>query len=86
MRVKIPTIHANHIGHYATIVLEDGSTYRGTGFGYPKTVGGEFVFNTGMVGYTETLTDPSYRGQILCLTYPLIGNYGVPSNLIKDIY
>jgi len=43
MRVKIPTIHANHIGHYATIVLEDGSTYRGTGFGYPKTVGGEFV-------------------------------------------
>jgi carbamoyl-phosphate synthase small subunit len=86
MRVKIPTIHANHIGLYATIVLEDGSTYRGTGFGYPKTVGGEFVFNTGMVGYTETLTDPSYRGQILCLTYPLIGNYGVPSNLIKDIY
>ena len=84
MRVKIPTIHANHIGLNATIVLEDGSTYRGTGFGYPKTVGGEFVFNTGMVGYTETLTDPSYRGQILCLTYPLIGNYGVPSNSIKD--
>jgi carbamoyl-phosphate synthase small subunit len=86
MRVKIPTIHANHIGLNATIVLEDGSTYRGTGFGYPKTVGGEFVFNTGMVGYTETLTDPSYRGQILCLTYPLIGNYGVPSNSIKDRY
>jgi carbamoyl-phosphate synthase small subunit len=84
MRVKIPTIHANHIGLNATIVLEDGSTYRGTGFGYPKTVGGEFVFNTGMVGYTETLTDPSYRGQMLCLTYPLIGNYGVPSNSIKD--
>ena len=86
MRVKIPTIHANHIGQNATIVLEDGSTYRGTGFGYPKTVGGEFVFNTGMVGYTETLTDPSYRGQILCLTYPLIGNYGVPSNSIKDSF
>jgi len=86
MRVKIPTIHANHIGLNATIVLEDGSMYRGTGFGYPKTVGGEFVFNTGMVGYTETLTDPSYRGQILCLTYPLIGNYGVPSNSIKDSY
>lgn len=86
MRVKIPTIHANHIGLNATIVLEDGSTYRGTGFGYPKTVGGEFVFNTGMVGYTETLTDPSYRGQILCLTYPLIGNYGVPSNSIKDSF
>ena len=86
MRVKIPTIHANHIGLNATIVLEDGSTYRGAGFGYPKTVGGEFVFNTGMVGYTETLTDPSYRGQILCLTYPLIGNYGVPSDSIKDRY
>ncbi|HEY7778404.1 MAG TPA: glutamine-hydrolyzing carbamoyl-phosphate synthase small subunit [Nitrososphaeraceae archaeon] len=86
MRVKIPTIHANHIGLKAMIVLEDGSTYRGIGFGYPKTVGGEFVFNTGMVGYTETLTDPSYRGQILCLTYPLIGNYGVPSNSIKDGY
>jgi carbamoyl-phosphate synthase small subunit len=68
------------------IILEDGSTYRGTGFGYPKTVGGEFVFNTGMVGYTETLTDPSYRGQILCLTFPLIGNYGVPSKSTKDGY
>ena len=86
MRVKIPTIHGNHIGLNAMIILEDGSTYRGTGFGYPKTVGGEFVFNTGMVGYTETLTDPSYRGQILCLTYPLIGNYGVPSNSITDSY
>lgn len=49
------------------------------GFGFPKIVGGEVVFNTGMVGYTETLTDPSYKGQILCMTYPLIGNYGVPS-------
>ncbi len=68
------------------IILEDGTTYRGTGFGYPKTVGGEFVFNTGMVGYTETLTDPSYRGQILCMTYPLIGNYGVPSKTIMDNY
>jgi carbamoyl-phosphate synthase small subunit len=59
--------------------LEDGTTYVGEGFGYPKVVGGEVVFNTGMVGYTESLTDPSYRGQILCMTYPLIGNYGVPS-------
>src|ERR1044071_3968454 len=78
MRVKIPTIHSNHTSINAMIILEDGSTYRGTGFGYPKTVGGEFVFNTGMVGYTESLTDPSYSGQILCLTYPLVGNYGVP--------
>jgi carbamoyl-phosphate synthase small subunit len=60
-------------------VLEDGSIFEGSGFGYPGAVAGEVVFNTGMVGYTETLTDPSYRGQILCLTYPLIGNYGVPS-------
>lgn len=56
------------------------------GFGYPKSVTGEIVFNTGMVGYTETLTDPSYRGQILCFTYPSIGNYGVPSVEDKDEY
>lgn len=60
-------------------MLEDGSIFDGIGFGYPAEIVGEVVFNTGMVGYTETLTDPSYRGQILCLTYPLIGNYGVPS-------
>jgi carbamoyl-phosphate synthase small subunit len=60
-------------------MIEDGSTFDGSGFGYPADIAGEVVFNTGMVGYTETLTDPSYRGQILCLTYPLIGNYGVPS-------
>lgn len=54
------------------------------GFGYPTCVFGEVVFNTGMVGYTETLTDPSYRGQILTLTYPLVGNYGVPSHEEKD--
>jgi len=48
------------------------------GFGYSGLTFGEFVFNTGMVGYNETLTDPSYSGQILTLTYPLIGNYGVP--------
>lgn len=64
-------------------MLEDGSIFKGIGFGYRAEVVGEVVFNTGMVGYTETLTDPSYRGQILCLTYPLIGNYGVPS--IEDI-
>ncbi len=54
------------------------------GFGFSKTVFGEIVFNTGMVGYPETLTDPSYNGQILTLTYPLIGNYGVPDPEIKD--
>ncbi len=54
------------------------------GFGFSTTVFGEIVFNTGMVGYTETLTDPSYAGQILTLTYPLVGNYGVPDPAQKD--
>jgi len=59
-------------------VLEDGSLFEGNAFGFEKSAAGEVVFNTGMVGYPEALTDPSYRGQILVLTYPLIGNYGVP--------
>jgi carbamoyl-phosphate synthase small subunit len=62
----------------ARLVLEDGTTFTGRQLGFPKSVSGEVVFNTGMVGYTEALTDPSYSGQILVLTYPLIGNYGVP--------
>lgn len=60
------------------MILDDGTVLEGSGFGYCTTVFGEVVFNTGMVGYTETLTDPSYSGQILTLTYPLVGNYGVP--------
>ena len=63
----------------ASLVLEDGTVFRGQSFGFPQSVAGEVVFNTGMVGYPEALTDPSYRGQILVLTYPLIGNYGVPA-------
>ncbi|MCU0861422.1 MAG: glutamine-hydrolyzing carbamoyl-phosphate synthase small subunit [Methanomassiliicoccales archaeon] len=59
------------------LVLEDGTVMEGTGFGYEQTVYGEVVFNTGMTGYQESLTDPSYRGQILIQSYPLIGNYGV---------
>ncbi len=62
----------------AKLVLKDNSIFCGYSFGSQKTVAGEVVFNTGMVGYPESLTDPSYRGQILVLTYPLIGNYGVP--------
>jgi carbamoyl-phosphate synthase small subunit len=70
------------------LILEDGSIFHGYSFGSKTTVNGEVVFNTGMVGYPESLTDPSYRGQILVLTYPLIGNYGVPGydkedNLLK---
>jgi carbamoyl-phosphate synthase small subunit len=61
------------------LVLEDGSVFPGRGFGFPSAISGEVVFNTGMVGYPEALTDPSYKGQILVLTYPLVGNYGVPS-------
>jgi len=61
-----------------TLVLEDGYKMEGYVFGYPKSAAGEVVFNTGMVGYPETLTDPSYKGQILVFSYPLIGNYGVP--------
>ncbi|WP_437817770.1 glutamine-hydrolyzing carbamoyl-phosphate synthase small subunit [Sorangium sp. So ce1078] len=61
------------------LVLEDGTTMTGRCFGAPRAVSGEVVFNTGMTGYVETLTDPSYRGQILTITYPLVGNYGVPA-------
>ena len=61
------------------LVLEDGTEMAGQGFGDSRAVGGEFVFNTAMTGYVEMLTDPSYRGQVLVMTYPLVGNYGVPS-------
>lgn len=63
----------------AALVLEDGTRFDGWSFGHPESVAGEVVFNTGMVGYPESLTDPSYCGQILTCTYPLVGNYGVPA-------
>jgi len=62
----------------AELQLENGMVFRGISFGYEASVSGEIVFNTGMTGYPESLTDPSYKGEILTLTYPLIGNYGVP--------
>jgi carbamoyl-phosphate synthase small subunit len=69
----------------AVLILEDGSVWRGRGIGARGRVSGEVVFNTGMAGYTESLTDPSYRGQILCQTYPLVGNYGVsPEDFESD--
>lgn len=62
----------------ATLILEDGSRYEGYSFGYEAPAAGEVVFNTAMTGYPESLTDPSYEGQILVTTFPLLGNYGVP--------
>lgn len=64
----------------ARLILADGTTLEGKPFGAPTDTQGEVVFNTGMVGYPESLTDPSYKGQILVLTYPLVGNYGVPDD------
>lgn len=69
---------------FGKLVLEDGSEFTGKLFGFEKNINGEVVFNTGMVGYPETMTDPSYCGQILVVTYPLIGNYGVPSNEMEN--
>lgn len=67
----------------ASLILEDGTRFEGLSFGYEVPIAGEVVFNTAMTGYTESLTDPSYRGQMLVMTYPLVGNYGVPSS-VKD--
>ncbi|MCC8187493.1 MAG: glutamine-hydrolyzing carbamoyl-phosphate synthase small subunit [Bacteroides sp.] len=61
-----------------TLILDDGSRFHGKSFGYEKPVAGEVVFNTAMTGYPESLTDPSYAGQLMVLTFPLVGNYGVP--------
>ena len=63
------------------LILEDGTEFSGKSFGKEKSISGEVVFSTAMVGYPESLTDPSYKGQILVATYPLVGNYGVP---VKD--
>ncbi len=69
------------------LVLEDGSTFTGKSFGDEKSISGEVVFNTAMTGYPESLTDPSYKGQILVLTYPIVGNYGVPRDESEnDLY
>lgn len=64
----------------ATLILDDGSRFEGFSFGYEGGAAGEVVFNTAMTGYPESLTDPSYAGQLMTLTYPLVGNYGVPSD------
>ncbi|PYH83149.1 carbamoyl-phosphate synth [Aspergillus uvarum CBS 121591] len=77
-----PTRDSN--GRMMSLELEDGTVYQGYSFGAEKSVAGELVFQTGMVGYPESVTDPSYRGQILVITFPLVGNYGVPSRETMD--
>lgn len=72
-------IVAAHDEGLMCLELQDGSTFQGYSFGAKKSIAGELVFQTGMVGYPESVTDPSYRGQILVVTFPLVGNYGVPS-------
>lgn len=67
-----------------TLILDDGTCFSGQSFGYEKPVAGEVVFNTAMTGYPESLTDPSYAGQLMTLTYPLVGNYGVPPFTIES--
>lgn len=67
-----------------TLELKDGTVLQGYSFGAEKSTAGELVFQTGMVGYPESVTDPSYEGQILIITYPLVGNYGVPDMHLRD--
>ena len=67
-----------------TLVLSDGTEFKGKSFGYEQPIAGEVVFNTAMMGYPESLTDPSYAGQLLTMTYPLVGNYGVPPFTIES--
>jgi carbamoyl-phosphate synthase small subunit len=70
-------MHSSQNSGNWNLFLQDGTQFEGRSFGYPAPATGEIVFNTGMVGYPDALTDPSYRGQILVLTFPLVGNYGI---------
>lgn len=80
----MPATRADETRARGTLFLEDGSRFEGEGFGAAVRRVGEVVFTTGMVGYPESLTDPSFRGQILTFTFPLIGNYGVPPADARD--
>lgn len=73
-----------HKNKPAVLILEDGTRFEGKSFGYDAPAAGEVVFNTAMTGYPESLTDPSYEGQILVTTYPILGNYGVAPRRSKD--
>lgn len=82
----MPSLEMRDVAHdeLMQLELEDGAVCQGFRYGARKSVSGECVFSTGLVGYPESLTDPSYRGQILILTFPEIGNYGVPSRIAMD--
>lgn len=80
----MPAAPLNQDDSIMSLELRDGFSCHGISFGAKKSVAGELVFQTGMVGYPESLTDPSYRGQILVITFPLVGNYGVPSGAERD--
>ncbi len=71
-------------GKRGVLVLEDGSVFQGIGFGAETEISGEVVFNTSMMGYPELLTDPSYQEQIVVMTYPILGSYGIPPSSIRD--
>src|SRR6266550_1694891 len=79
-----PTRFIASAEQYGTLVLEDGTRFEGKSFGYMQSQAGEVVFSTGMVGYPEAFTDASFAGQILVLTYPLTGNYGVPKKSLWE--
>lgn len=85
---SLPPASARQVGSeddgLVCLELEDSSSFQGYSFGAKKSIAGELVFQTGMVGYPESVTDPSYRGQILVITFPLVGNYGVPSRETMD--
>ncbi|HZY70187.1 MAG TPA: glutamine-hydrolyzing carbamoyl-phosphate synthase small subunit [Thermoplasmata archaeon] len=82
--IASPDGHGSDPDLRGTLLLEDGTRFEGRGIGAPTRRTGEVVFTTGMVGYPESLTDPSFRGQILTFTYPLLGNYGVPDPTARD--
>ena len=84
VQFNINNIGTMHRYKPVRLILENGMVFHGQSFGAEKVTSGEVVFNTAMVGYPESLTDPSYEGQILTLTYPIIGNYGVPAKSETD--
>lgn len=80
------TRNQSHNAQKAELILSDGTRFVGRSFGAPRNVSGEVVFSTGMVGYPEAFTDPSFQGQIVCMTYPMIGNYGVAAGTFESAH